>query len=113
MYPQKGPKQHFSLDSVLFVGTLIGMNRLSNERRVQVLAALCEGASINATARQTSVSKVTILRLLAEVGEVCLNYQRETLVNLPCTKIQADEIWSFVGCKERRVPRDERGRRAR
>jgi IS1 family transposase len=85
------------------------MNRLSTERRVQILAALCEGASINATARQTGVSKVTILKLLAEVGEVCLNYQRYTLVNLPCKKIQADEVWSFVGCKERRVPREQKG----
>ncbi len=86
------------------------MNRLSTETRTRVLAALCEGASFNATSRQTGVSKVTILKLLAEVGQAVLDYQRETLVNLPCTKIQADEIWSFVGCKERRVPRDERGR---
>lgn len=85
------------------------MNRLPTERRVQIIAALCEGASINATARQTGVSKVTILKLLAEVGDACLNFQRETLVNLPCKKIQADEVWSFVGCKEKRVPIDERG----
>ena len=85
------------------------MNRLSTERRVQILAALTEGASINATARQTGVSKVTILKLLAEVGEAVLTYQRNTLVNLPCKKLQADEVWSFVGCKEKHVPRDERG----
>lgn len=86
------------------------MNRLSTARRVQILASLCEGASINATARITGASKVTILKLLAEIGEVCLSYQRRTLVNLPCTNIQADEIWSFVGCKEKNVPRDEKGR---
>jgi IS1 family transposase len=86
------------------------MNRLSSARRVQILASLCEGASINATARITGASKVTILKLLAEIGEVCLAYQRKTLVNLPCTNIQADEIWSFVGCKEKNVPRDEKGR---
>lgn len=86
------------------------MNRLSSARRVQILASLCEGASINATTRITGASKVTILKLLAEIGEVCLAYQRKTLVNLPCTNIQADEIWSFVGCKEKNVPRDEKGR---
>src|SRR5262245_61111109 len=86
------------------------MNRLSTEKRVQILAALCEGASVNATARQTGVSKVTILKLLGDIGPVCLDYQRATLVNLPCTLIQADEIWSFVGAKERNVPKDERGR---
>jgi IS1 family transposase len=86
------------------------MNRLSTEKRVQVLYALCEGASVNATARQTGASKVTILKLLAEVGTATLAYQRATLVNLPCTRVQCDEIWSFIQCKERQVPRDEKGR---
>lgn len=86
------------------------MNRLSTEKRTAILAALCEGASINSTARQTGVSKVTILKLLAEVGQACLDYQRATLVNLPCKTIQADEVWSFVGCKQRHVPRGERGK---
>ena len=85
------------------------MNRLSTERRVRILAALCEGASVNATARQTGVSKVTILKLLAEVGQACLDFQREKLVNLPCKKLQADEVWSFVSCKERNVPAEEKG----
>src|SRR4051794_39113553 len=86
------------------------MNRLSAEKRVQILFALCEGTSVNATTRQTGASKVTILKLLAEVGPVCLEHQRATLVNLPCTRVQCDEIWSFVGCKEKNVPRDEKGR---
>lgn len=86
------------------------MNRLSTEKRVQILYALCEGASVNATARQTQTSKVTILKLLADVGAAVLDYQRKTLVNLPCTKVQCDEIWSFVQCKEKNVPRDEKGR---
>ncbi len=86
------------------------MNRLSTERRAQILAALTEGASINSTARQTGVSKVTILKLLSEIGPACLGYQRKTLVNLPCKKIQADEVWSFVGCKERNVVPSEKGK---
>lgn len=45
-----------------------------------------------------------------EIGPVCLDYQRKTLVNLPCKRLQADEIWAFIGCKERQVPLDERGR---
>lgn len=86
------------------------MNRLSRERRIQIIHALCEGASVNATARQTGASKVTILKLLAEIGLVCLNYQRKTLVNLPCRRLQVDEIWGFIHCKESRVPRDKKGR---
>jgi len=86
------------------------VNRLSADRRTQILAALCEGVSINATARLTGASKVTILKLLADVGTVVLDYQRRVMVNLPCKRLQCDEIWSFVGCKERNVPRDEKGR---
>ena len=55
------------------------MNRLSRQRRVAILAALCEGASISATARQVGVSKVTVLKLLAEIGPVCLDYQRREI----------------------------------
>jgi IS1 family transposase len=88
----------------------LAVNRLSTERRTQILHALCEDASVNATARQTGVSKVTILKLLADVGAACLAYQREKFVNLPCKNIQCDEIWSFIQCKEERVPRDEKGR---
>ena len=86
------------------------MNRLTTEKRTTILAALCEGASINATSRITGVSKVTILKLLRDIGPVCLDYQRKTLVDLPCKRLQCDEVWSFVGAKERNVPRDERGR---
>ena len=86
------------------------MNRLSTEKRTTILRALCEGASVNATSRMTGVSKVTILKLLGDIGPVCLDYQRETFVDLPCKRIQCDEVWSFVGAKQRNVPVDERGR---
>ena len=86
------------------------MNRLSTQKRTAILAALCEGVSINATSRMTGVSKVTILKLLRDIGPACLDYQRKTLVDLPCKRIQCDEVWSFVGAKERNVPVDERGR---
>ncbi len=84
------------------------MNRLSTERRTAILAALCEGASISATARQVGVSKVTVLKLLAEIGPVCLDYQRKTLVNLPCKRLQADEVWSsFTPRRSASDPRTE------
>ena len=85
------------------------MNRLSTEKRATILTALCEGASVNATSRMTGASKVTILKLLAEIGPVLLDYQRKTLVNLSCTQIQCDEVWSFVGAKERNIPRGRAG----
>jgi IS1 family transposase len=86
------------------------MNRLSADRRMAILAALTNGTGINATSRQLGVSHVTVLKLLAEIGGAALDFQRKALVKLPCTRIQCDEIWSFVGAKEKNVPVDERGR---
>ncbi|MBI5601461.1 MAG: IS1 family transposase [Gemmatimonadetes bacterium] len=85
------------------------MNRLSPDRRAAIVRALVDGASIRAACRMTGSAKGTALRLLAEVGEACLDYQRRTLVNLPCKRIQCDEIWSFVGAKEKNTPEELRG----
>src|SRR5687767_8516203 len=86
------------------------MNRLPAAKRIAILSALVNGTGINATARMVGVSHVTVLKLLAEIGEAALDYQQRTLVNLPCKRIQCDEIWAFVGAKERNVAPDERGR---
>lgn len=77
------------------------MNVLSPAKKAAVLKALTEGASIRATVRMTGVSKTTVLKLLVSVGEFCAIYQDHALRNLPCRKIQADELWSFVGAKAR------------
>ncbi len=84
------------------------MNRLSTEKRAQIFSALCEGASVSATARQTSTSKVTVLKLLADVGEATLAYQQRVMVDLPCKVVEVDEIWSFVGSKDRNTPKEQR-----
>src|SRR4030042_296428 len=85
------------------------MNKLSPERRAQVIKALVEGNSIRPTCRITGTAKGTVLRLLAEVGEACAKYQDEHLRNLTCRRIQCDEIWSFCYAKEKNVPQEVRG----
>jgi IS1 family transposase len=77
------------------------MNVLPTAKKAAILRALTEGASIRATVRMTGVSKTTILKLLVEVGEFCAGFQNYMLRNLPCRKVQADEVWAFVGAKER------------
>lgn len=79
------------------------MNQLSIQDRVQILNALSEGMGINATARVTGKSKNTILKLLADVGEACALYQDRVMNNLQCERIECDEIWSFIGAKQRNV----------
>lgn len=49
----------------------------------------------------TGTAKGTVLRLLADVGAACAEYQDSTLRNLPCRDLQCDELWSFVGAKEK------------
>ncbi|MGB5139906.1 MAG: IS1 family transposase, partial [Candidatus Zixiibacteriota bacterium] len=73
------------------------------------VSALVEGNSIRSTVRMTGASKNTIVKLLAEIGSVCAEYQDKTLRNLKCTKIQCDEIWSFCYAKQKNVPKDKQG----
>ena len=80
------------------------MNKLSLKRRTQVITALVEGNSIRATCRMTGTAKGTVLRLLADVGAACAEYQDKTLRNLPCRRIQCDEVWSFCYAKEKNLP---------
>ena len=86
------------------------MNRLKREKQAQVIAALAEGNSINATVRMTGVAKHTILKLIADAGSACADYQDRTLRNLKCKRIQCDEIWQFCYAKEKNVPVDKRGK---
>lgn len=85
------------------------MNKLTNERRTQVIAALVEGNSIRATARMTGVAFNTVLKLVPELGQACEEYQQRVFRNLPCKRIQCDEIWSFCYAKSKNVPADKRG----
>lgn len=85
------------------------MNRLDSKRRTQVIAALVEGNSLRGTARMTGVARMTVEKLLREVGAVCSQYQDEHLRNLQCKRIECDEIWSFVLCKQKNVPADKQG----
>jgi IS1 family transposase len=85
------------------------MNQLNEAKRIQVIAALVEGNSIRATVRMTGVAKNTIVKLLAEIGTACERYQNSALRNLPCKKIQCDEIWQFCYAKQKNVPNDKQG----
>lgn len=75
------------------------MNKLDTARRAAVIRALCEGNSIRATARLTGAAKATVLKLLVEVGEFCSVYQHHAVRSRKTTRVEADEIWAFVGAK--------------
>jgi IS1 family transposase len=83
------------------------MNQLSIKDRVQILNCLSEGMGVNAAARVTGKSKNTVLKLLADVGQACALYQDRVMNNLQCERIECDEIWSFVGAKQKNVRKDD------
>ncbi|MEX1255360.1 MAG: IS1 family transposase [Dehalococcoidia bacterium] len=85
------------------------MNRLSPERRAQVIRALVEGNSIRSTCRMTGAAKGTVLKLLADIGEVCRAYQDAHMKNLYARRVQCDEIWSFCHAKAKNVPEEHTG----
>jgi IS1 family transposase len=88
---------------------MVSMNTLDNERRARVITCLVEGNSIRATVGITGVAKNTVVKLLAEVGQACAEYQNKVLRNLSCKRIQCDEIWSFCYVKEKNLPEKPRG----
>lgn len=60
--------------------------------------------------RLTGAGKNTVARLLVAIGKACSDYQDRVFVNLPCKKVQCDEVWSFVGCKQKNVKERHAGK---
>lgn len=87
------------------------MNRLSLARRTQIINCLVEGNSIRSTERMTETHRDTVMRLMVEVGTGCTKLMDECMRELPCKRIQVDEIWSYVGKKQRQVTLKDDGSR--
>jgi IS1 family transposase len=83
------------------------MNRLSISDRTRIVGALVEGNSIRATCRMTGAAKGTVLKLLTELGTACAAYHHEHIRNVQAKRIQCDEIWSFVGAKQKNVTEEK------
>ena len=81
----------------------VDMNRLPLAKRAQIVGLLVEGTSLRATSRLADCSINTVTKLLVDVGTACSEYQDRALRNLPCKRIQVDEIWSFVYAKQKNV----------
>ena len=86
------------------------MRKLNHEKRTLIMRALIDGTGINATARICGVSKLTVLRLLADVGTLCADYHDLTVCDLTTVRrLELDECWGFIGCKEKSKARGKRG----
>jgi IS1 family transposase len=79
------------------------MNRLDAAVQARVINCLIEGCSIRATVRMTGAAKNTVVKLLADIGCACAGYHNRTVRGLKVRRLQADEIWCFVGAKAKNV----------
>lgn len=82
---------------------MINMNRLTNDERIRVVAALVEGNSIRSTSRMTGVARNTVTKLLVDLGAACMKFHHEHVRNVRVRRLQCDEIWAYVGAKAKNV----------
>jgi IS1 family transposase len=78
-------------------------NTLTVEKQVMAIHALAEGMSIRSVEAMTSIHRDTVMRLGVKVGTACRQLMDEQMRGLDCRHIQVDEIWGFVGCKQRNI----------
>ena len=103
----------YLLTSTNYWGTVIGIGRtnmpnvLSTDKQVAVISALAEGSGIRQIERITGVHRDTIMRLGVRVGKGCANVLDRKMRNLSCNHLQFDEVWGFIGKKERHCTPDD------
>src|SRR4030043_1830476 len=83
------------------------MNLLRREKQEVAIAALVEGASIRSVERMTGVHRDSLMRLMVRIGQGCANLMDSYMQNLKCQNLQVDEIWCFVGKKQRCLTEDD------
>ncbi|MCS3758669.1 transposase [Bradyrhizobium centrosematis] len=83
------------------------MNVLSRDKQVEVIAALCEGVGIRTASRLTGVNRGTVASLALRVGMGCMELHDRIMVGVRTERLELDELWSFVGKKQKNVQRHE------
>jgi IS1 family transposase len=82
-------------------------NVLSTDKQIGIIGALCEGSSIRSIERTTGVHRDTIMRLGVRVGQGCTALLDAKMRNLDCHRLEMDELWGFVGKKEKHLRPDD------
>jgi IS1 family transposase len=82
-------------------------NVLSAEKQTAIIAALAEGSSIRSIERITGVHRDTIMRLGVRIGNGCQMLLDSKMQDLGCNYLQLDEVWGFIGKKERHCSVDD------
>jgi len=82
-------------------------NVLGTDKQIAAISALCEGSSIRSVERQTGIHRDTIMRLGVRVGKGCTALMDAKMQNLGCTRLEMDEVWGFIGKKDKHVRPDD------
>jgi IS1 family transposase len=82
-------------------------NVLNTDKKIAVISALAEGSSIRSIERITGVHRDTIMRLGVRVGQGCAAVLDAKMRDLSCQHIQLDEVWGFIGKKQRHTRFDD------
>ena len=85
------------------------MNRLTVEKRTQILNLLVEGSSMRAASRIADVSVNTVTKTLVDAGTASLASQDETIRRIKSKRVQCDEIWAFCYSKEKNIAPEDKG----
>ena len=83
--------------------TLDTMNIPTWDKALLAVRLLLEGNSIRSTERISGLNRNTIMRVLVLAGEKAEKVSEQMIRNVPVSEVQADEIWSFIGKKEKMV----------
>lgn len=79
------------------------MNVLPRDKQIEVIAALCDGIGIRAVSRITGVNRGTVASLALRVGRGCAKLHDRMVTGVRTSRLELDEVWSFVGMKQKRV----------
>ena len=88
---------------------MFSMNRLSTAERARIVGMMAEGNSLRSIVRMTGRSLNTITKLLADLGTACAAFHDQRVRNLPTTRVEADEVWTFCYARRDNVPEEKRG----
>lgn len=83
------------------------VNVLPFDKQVAIVSALVEGNSVRSTERMLNIHRDTITKLLVRMGDGCASLLNQKMINLPCSRLEMDEIWSYVGKKQKQVRKDD------
>jgi transposase-like protein/IS1 family transposase len=85
----------------------LGAMTIAPEKAVLAIRMLLEGSSVRSIERTIDIHRDTILKLLTVAGERCEHIMATHVRNIAVKDVEADEVWSFIGKKQKRLQSED------